>query len=155
MKKLKIAAALAAAAILFAGCGAQPDSSSKYDFTIPDPRTEFVVTTITDAADDSVKYVALQFDGKTYIKYGTLNGELNSSDLGSCLGYLVQDDQKITDIGIFPLSSDPDMNYLVTLDNKGIMDKPSFFRNSETVGKDISTPSFIESEGNNYWTTSN
>ena len=152
MKKLKIAAALAAVTVLLAGCGSQPtQSQSKYDFTMPDPPAQFVVKTVDDAEDSTMKYAAIEFDGKIYVKYGTLQSDLDASEVGSCLGYLVQDGNEIKEIGVFTLTSDPDRNYLVTLDNAGVMENPSFFRNSETVGKDISTPSFIVSENYNYW----
>jgi len=152
MNKLKIAAVLASAAVFFAGCGSQSSQpQSKYDFTMPDPPTEFVTTTIVDSEDDTMKYAAIEFNGKTYVKYGTLNCDLDTSEVGSCLGYLVQDGHQLKEIGIFTLTSDPDMNYLVTLDSLGVMEHPSFFRNAETVGKDVSTPSFIVSENYNYW----
>ena len=56
MKKLKIAAALAAVTVLLAGCGSQPtQSQSKYDFTMPDAPAQFVVKTVDDAAQKIVE----------------------------------------------------------------------------------------------------
>ena len=68
MKKLKIAAALAAVTVLLAGCGSQPtQSQSKYDFTMPDPPTEFVTTTIVGSGLGG----GLGFEGKVPEGRGT------------------------------------------------------------------------------------
>ena len=147
MKKVHIAAAVAAVALLLGGCG----TKNIYDVPLPDQPVAFNTKLVTDPNDESIDYAALDFKGKTYVGYGELNGELTESDIGSCLGYLVQDGQKIEEIRIFTLASDPDMNYIFTMDNQGIMEKPTFFRNEETRERDIDTPAFIESSGYTYW----
>ena len=149
MKKLRIAAAAAAVALLLTACGSS--AASEFDFTMPDSPTEFVTTIVTDSEDSATQYPAIEFDGKTYVAYGTLDGDIQKSDVGSRLGYLVQDGQKLEEIGIFTLAADPDQNYLLSMDEKGIMENKTFFRNSETVGKDVLTPSFIKSSDYNYW----
>ena len=151
MKKIRIAIAAAAVAVTLLMTACNSGTESKFDFTMPDSPTEFVTTTIVDSEDESVKYPAVEFDGKTYVAYGTLDGDIEKSDVGSRLGYLVQDGQKLEEIGIFTLAADPDQNYLLSMDEKGIMENKTFFRNSETVGKDITTPSFIKSSDYKYW----
>ena len=148
MKKIKMFIAAAAAALMLTACG---DTSSKIDFTMPDSPTEFNLTTVADPADETKSYAAIEYNGKTYVQFGILNGELTQSDVGPRLGYVVQDDVKIEDIGIFPLTFDADQNYLISLDDKGIMQNNTIFRNSETVGNDIEIPSFIESGNFDYW----
>ena len=140
--------AAAAAALMLTACG---DTSSKIDFTMPDSPTEFNLTTVADPADETKSYAAIEYNGKTYVQFGILNGELTQSDVGPRLGYVVQDDVKIEDIGIFSLTFDADQNYLISLDDKGIMQNNTIFRNSETVGNDIEIPSFIESGNFDYW----
>ena len=153
MKKIKIAlvSIAAATALLLTACGESASSGSKYDFTMPDSPTEFVTTLVTDENDESKQYAAVEFDGKIYVSYGTLTEDLDQSEIGSRLGYLVQDGVKLEDIGLFPLTSDPDQNYILSMDKQGIMQNKTFFRNSETKGKEISTPSFIKSSGYDYW----
>ena len=150
MKKLRIvlAAVITCAALFLTACG--DSAESKYDFTMPDPPTEFIITVFQDPDESSLNYAAVEFDGKTYVAYGDVEGEIEQSDLGSCLGYIVEDDQKLTDIGMFSLAADPDQNYLLCMDKQGIMEK-RFFRNSDTVGKEIETPSFIKSKDYHYW----
>lgn len=149
MKKIRIAVAAVMTALTLTACG--NGTESKFDFTMPDTPTEFVTTVIADSEDETTKYAAIEFDGKTYVSYGTLDGEIEQSDVGARLGYLVQDGQKLEEIGIFPLTADPEQNYLLSMDEKGIMESKTIFRNSETVGKDIETPSFIKSSDYNYW----
>lgn len=149
MKTIKIAAAAAAVVLLLTACG--KSAESKYDFTMPDSPIEFVSTTVADPKDESLAYAAIQFNGKTYVSYGTLEGELDPAEVGSRLGYYVQDGEKIEKIGVFPLTSDPDQNYLFLMDEELVMNEITFFRNSETVGKDITTPSFIKSKNYSYW----
>ena len=149
MKRIYIAAAVTAFALLLSGCG--KNAASNLDFSMPDSPKEFVVTTFTDPNDESVNYAALEFDGKTYVKYGTLSGEIDKKDVGSCLGYLVEDGHQIQELRVFDLASDPEQNYLLTMDSQGIMENPSFFRNIETVGEDIETPSFIEDADYALW----
>lgn len=150
MKKMRIvfAAAAAAVALLMTACG--DSAESKYDFTMPDQPTEFVTKVVNDPNEDSLSYAAVEYDGKTYVTYGTLEGELEQSDLGNCLGYMVQDGQKLEDVRIFTLAADPDQNYLLCMDKQGMMEK-RFFRNSETLGQDITTPSFIKTKDYSYW----
>ena len=149
MKRITLIAAAAAVALLMTACSG--GAKRNFDFTMPDSPTEFISSTVPDPNDDSMNFAALEFDGKLYVSYGTIEEDPAQSEVGACLGYLVQDGNKLKEIGVFPLTSDPDQNYLICMDEAGNLQNISVFRNSETAGKDITTPSFIKSREYSYW----
>ena len=131
--------------LFLAGCG------QRIDFELPEKPIEFHTGTFVNPADPDDACQSIEYDGRTYIWYGTLTGKIDGNDVGKCLGYLVQDGAVMKDSRIFLLNADPDANYLVRFSIGGFMDQPDFFRALDSKGKTISTPPYIESLGSSYW----
>ena len=144
MKRI-IAAAILVLAMVLSGC------MNRIDTRLPDDPIEFHTSTFVNPADGEDDYTAYEYEGRTYIPYGTTKDSLGAGDVGACLGYRVQDGEKMEDLRLFPLTANPDANYLVEMQAGGMMDQPFIYRATDTVGQDIATPSFIESLGYDYW----
>ena len=146
MKRRITTAVSVAAALLFAlsGCGRRIDSD------LPAAPIEFHTGTFVNPADPDDTCQSIEYNGRTYIWYGTLKNTIDGDDVGRCLGYIVQDGVIMKDVRIFLLNADPDANYLVRFSIGGIMEQPDFFRALDTRGKTITTPPYIESLGS-YW----
>lgn len=127
------------------GCG------SKIDYSLPDNPIEFNTSTFANPFNEADEYSAIEYKGREYIPFGTLKGSLGKDDIGECLGYLVQEGQKLESVRLFTLADDPEANYLVEIDTEGEMSQPSFYRAADTVGKEIDVPSFIDSLDYDYW----
>ena len=147
MKTRILTAVIVAAAFqLFpAGCGRQ------IDFELPKDPVEFHTGTFVNPADPDDACLSIEYNGRTYIWYGTLKHKIDGDDVGKCLGYIVQDGVIMKDSRIFLLNADPDANYLVRFSIGGMMDQPDFFRALDSKGKTIGTPPYIESLGHSYW----
>ena len=131
--------------VFVAGCGNQ------IDYSLPSNAIEFNTGEFINPKDSEDVYTSIEYDNRTYIGYGTLKGRITNKDVENCLGYIVQDGDKMEDIRVFTLSSDANNNFLVQLSENGFMDPPVFLRAIDTVEKDIDTPSFIEDLGYAYW----
>ena len=147
MKKCFRAAVLIAAALSLslAGCG------RRIDYELPENPIEFHTGTFANPADSDDTYLSIEYNGRTYIGYGTLKGTIGGDDFGKYLGYIVQDGVVIKDEQVFLLNADPDANYLVRFAVNGFMDQPDFFRALDTRGKTIDTPPYIESLDYSFW----
>ena len=136
----------AAVSLLFlAGCG------RRIDFELPEKPIEFHTGTFVNPADPDDACQSIEYNGRTYIWYGTLKGKIDGDDVGRCLGYIVQDGVVMKDARIFLLNADPDANYLVRISIGGVMEQPDFFRALDSKGETISTPPYIENLGSSYW----
>ena len=136
---------LALLPILLTGCG------RRIDYELPENPIEFHTGTFVNPADPDDTYQSIEYNGRTYIGYGTLRNSINGNDVGKSLGYIIQDGIVMKDMMVFPLNADPDANYLVQLVSGGIMDQPIFFRAIDTKGKKIGIPPYIESLDYPYW----
>lgn len=76
---------------------------------------------------------------------------LSGSDVGECLGYIVQNGQKDENSRFFLLNEDTDCNYLVILETEGKMTQPSFMRAIDTQTKEITTPDYIQDLEYEFW----
>ena len=141
MKKRFHVALFTAATLLpiLTGCG------RRIDYELPENPIEFHTGTFLNPADPDDTYQSSEYNGRTYIGYGTLKGSIDGDDVGQCLGYVVQDGVKLDDMRVFLLNSDPDANYLVQLVSGGMMDQPVFFRALDTRGREIDIPRYVES----------
>ena len=145
-KRITTALCLAVALISFlSGCG------SRINTDLPEHPIEFHTGTFVNPADPDDTYQSIEYNGRTYIGYGTLKGSIDGDDVGQCLGYIIQDGTIMKTVRIFPLTADPDANYLVEIFTDGFMNQPFFFRALDTRGKAIDTPRYIESLGYSYW----
>ena len=136
---------IAFAVAMIVGCG------GRSDYGLPDDPIEFNTSTLGDPSSDSEEYTAIEYDDRTYIPFGTLKGTIDNDDVGKCLGYLVQDGQKLEGVRLYTLTVDPDVNYLMEMDTDGEMSQATFYRAVDTSGEDIETPSFVESLNYEYW----
>ena len=123
----------------------------RIDFELPENPIEFHTGTFVNPADPDDACQSIEYDGRTYIWYGTLKHKIDGNDIGKCLGYIIQDGVVMKDLRIFLLNADPDANYLVRFSTGGFMDQPDFFRALDSKGKTISTPPYIERLGSSYW----
>ena len=146
--KSRIGTAVFVAAIsmlILAGCG------RRIDFELPENPIEFHTGTFVNPANPDDACQSIEYDGRTYIWYGTQKKKFDGNDVGKCLGYIVQDGVVMKDLRVFLLNADPDANYLVRFSTDGFMDQPDFFRALDSKGKTISTPQYIECLGSSYW----
>ena len=126
-----------------AGCG------TPINYDLPEEPIEFHTASFVNPDDPEDGYLAIEYRGRTYVPYGT--GSVGGKDVGPCLGYIVQDGEVRDGDRIFPLTADPDLNYLAELTWQGFMDQPIFYRALDTRGKDVETPRFIQSLDYAYW----
>ena len=131
--------------LILAGCG------RGIDYDLPATPVEFHSGTFVNPADPDDACQAIEYNGRTYIWYGTIKNKIGGDDVGKYLGYIVQDGVVMKDSRIFLLNADPDANYLVRISTGGVMEQPDFFRALDSKGKTISTPPYIESLNSSYW----
>ena len=141
MKKLVSASLLMV--LLLGGCGLAPD--------LPDDPLAFEAGSFTPADAPEDGYIALTYQGRTYIPYGTIHGTMHRKDVGACLGYYVQDGTAYEDVRICLIADDPAANWLVQIETGGEMAQPAFYRAVDTAGQDIPTPDYIEDLGYAFW----
>lgn len=153
MKKMIAYLLAVIAALALTGCGnmTYPD--------LPKDAIAFEMGTFVDAAHDQARYGTIEYEGRTYIGYGTLGKGLHKGDIDRCIGYIVMDENSssITDPGdtsvrIYTLSGDTGHNYLMDRDAAtDLMTQPSFWRATDTQGADIPTPGFIQALEYSFW----
>ena len=144
MVKKVIMIMLAALLLLgLAGCG------TPIDYELPEEPIEFHTADFVNPDDPEDGYLTIEYKGRTYVPYGT--GSVGGKDVGACLGYIVQDGEVREGDRIFPLTTDPDCNYLAELTYQGFMDQPIFDRAIDTRGQEIDTPRFIDSLEYPFW----
>lgn len=131
--------------LLLAGCG------RRIDCELPVKPIEFHTGTFVNPADPDDTYQSIEYDGRTYIAYGTIRRRIDGDDVGKCLGYIIQDGVILKDTRIFLLNADPDANYLVSIDSEGLMEQPVFFRALDSKDKRIGTPQYIDDLEYSYW----
>ena len=136
---------IVSALLFLTGCG------RRIDYELPENPIEFHTGTFVNPSDPDDTYQSIEYNGRTYIGYGTLRNSINGDDVGKCLGYIVQDDVIMKDVRVVLLNADPGANYLVRFSVGGMMEQPDFFRARDSKGKPISTPPYIESLNPSYW----
>ena len=146
-RPVKLTAVFVAAALplFLADCG------KRIDYELPENPIEFHTGTFVNPADPDDTCQSIEYNGRTYIWYGTLKNKIDGNDVGACLGYIVQDGVIMKDARIFLLKADPDANYLVRFATGGFMSQPDFLRAIDTNGKQIDTPPYIESLDYTCW----
>ncbi len=131
--------------VALAGCG------NKIDYSLPDNPIAFVSGEYVNPDDPDDGYMSIEYKDRVYIPYGVLDGKLGGTDVGECLGYIVQDGKVVENSRVFTLSEDPDYNFLVDLNAEGFMDVPMFYRALDTKGQDIDIPGYIYDQGYEVW----
>jgi len=126
---------------------------------LPDDAAAFEMGTFVDKEHDDASFGTIEYDGRTYIMYGTTNNRYRQSCVESCIGYVVQNEQSasVTDLNdtnrrVYVLSGDPEHNFLMEFDASiKLMDQPSFFRAVDTNGKKTDIPEYIDPLGYEFW----
>ena len=126
---------------------------------LPDNAMAFEMGTFEDAAHDSALFGTLEYDGRTYIGFGTVNNKFRHTAVDRCIGYVVMDensssnpDPNDTNTRIYTLSGDTDHNFLMDYnETAGPMNQPNFWRALDTRGEDIEIPKYIDDLGYEYW----
>ncbi len=145
MKKQLFILAAAILLLLLAGCGhADP-------YALPEEPIAFETRGFTNPEDPEDGYLALEYNGRTYLPYGTLESRIKGDDIGRCLGYIVQDGVADPDMRVYTLSDDPECHYLMEYYVSGIMEQPMFLRATDTAGEEIPNPGYIDSLEYKYW----
>ena len=125
--------------------------AGKIEARLPDNPLEFNTSEYANPSDEEDTYLSIEYKGRTYVPFGIVSGSFGSNDIGECLGYVVQDGEKLEDVRVCTLASDTDENYLVEIATEGFMDQPMVYRALDTAGKDIGTPSFVDSLDYDIW----
>ena len=130
----------------------------KMDF--PPLEKDAISFTLDNYKDNSGKeYVSINYDGVTYIPFGTLRGSLKDIELNKCIGYIVQNssssstvDKENKENRVYTLMNDEDnyylMEYYVISDSSS---QPKFYRRIDSRYKDINIPSYIEKTNRDFW----
>ena len=145
MKLLLHAAVPALAMLIMTGCG------NNINYELPDKPEKFSTQTFISPEDKDDSYIAIEYNGRKYIPYGTLKGKLKGEDVGECLGYIVQDGTEDRNTRIYLLTADENSDYLAEINTEGFMEQPLFLRAEDTKGKNEDTPSYIKDLGYDFW----
>lgn len=153
MKKKLLVITLTVVCILgITGCGVKyPD--------LKDNAAQFNMGEYIDESDDKAKYGTIEYNGRTYLPYGTLKGVIKSKNINECIGYIVKNensssivDDNNKDTRVYTLMEDSNENYLmIYYIGTKVMNQPDFWRAIDTKGKKIDTPNYIDSLEYNYW----
>ena len=130
--------------------------------SLPEPPSDavaFEMGTFVDKEHDDASFGTIEYNGRTYIMYGTTNNKYRQSYIESCIGYVIQDEHSssVADLNnkdrrIYTLSGDPDHNFLMDFDTSTkLMNQPSFFRAIDTNDKKIDIPKYIDPLGYEFW----
>ena len=117
--------------------------ADRIDYSLPEEPILFDYITYEDTLIDDSS-LAIEYNGRLYLPYGTLKNRLTGKNVGSCLGYVVQEGIEMPDVRIYLLKDDVNADYLVCLILGGIMDQPFFYRALDTAGKETVTLPFIQ-----------
>jgi hypothetical protein len=119
----------------------------------------FYEDSYVDVNDDDAEYTTIEYEGRTYLLYGTSNSSFQTKDVEKCIGYIVQEkngasssEEGDTDTRVYTLADDVECNYLMVYDSGStLMNQPDFMRAIDTVHKEISTPEYIDSLEYSFW----
>ena len=147
MKSIKIkAAALASTLVftaMFSGCSLSLKNEKR--FQLPADPESFEVIDV-----DSSSLNRIEADGRSYMPYGSLKGELKRINITACLGYLGND----RNLRVYTLHDDPYDNYLLVVNVDKMNETPDIWRDTSTYGEDIYTPPIVEPAGYEEWGSS-
>ena len=147
MRKAAVLGLLAAVITVFlAGCG-----GPRYP-ELPADAAAFEMGAYIDEADDDAGYGVIEYEGRTYMPYGTICRTVQAKDVAACIGYIVQDGEPLPDTRIYTLAGDPAHHYLMEYYvGTTLMNQPIFWRATDTWGQEIPTPAYIDGLDYGYW----
>ena len=117
---------------------------------LPNNPIEFRQTEVFNPRDKQDRYMAVNYNGRCYIPYGTLKSSLGKKDIDQCLGY-IYDNSGNTNLHVCTLTADPNNDFIVTVYEGGFMEQPMFLRAEDTYGQSINVPRYIDDLGYDYW----
>ncbi len=143
MRTMSKAAALLGTLFILTGCG------KGINCDLPPEPIKFNTKTYVSPTDKDDTYLEIEYDGRKFLPYGTVERSLKGEDVGKCLGYVVQDctEDKNTRICLLTATED----YLAEIFIDAGMQQPVFFRAEDTIGKTADTPSYIKSLDYDIW----
>jgi ABC-type oligopeptide transport system substrate-binding subunit len=126
--------------VVLSGCG----NSVNYDLTKDSIAvSDEDVYTNPDNSEDT--YACVEINGVTYIPYGTQGKKITNKEVGDCIAYSSTDsDERFYEV----IGTD---NYIAFYSNDGVMEQFDFWRNIDTIGKEIDSFDFIASLGYEIW----
>lgn len=96
-------------------------------------------------------FMAVDYNGRTYVPYGTLKGKIYGRNIDRCVGYIIQDGEEMKDTRLYILEDDDNVDYLMEYCVDGEMEQPMFLRAVDTVGCDVAELEYIESLEYDFW----
>ncbi|SCW50514.1 hypothetical protein SAMN02910456_01472 [Ruminococcaceae bacterium YRB3002] len=87
---------------------------------------------------------------REYMIFGSVKDHMYDDFVDQCLGYIGDD----TNMRIYTVNDDRQMNYLITRNVEENKDKVRFWRASDTAGMNIDTPYYIVPLGYDVWSDS-
>ena len=119
----------------------------------------FYTSVYVDINNDNEGYIAIEYNGRKYMPYGSLKRNVLKKDIDKCIGYVVQDennssisDENNKNTRIYTLKEDKENNFLMQYYiGTTLMNQPCFYRAADTKGKNIFIPKYINSLEYNYW----
>ncbi len=142
-KVIRITGIILLCTFIFAGCRMKGYDSGSW--ALPSNSVSYDKR---DGNETDMMYITV--GDRSYMPYGTAGKRINEDMIRECLGYTDGD----RNARIYTLSNDPYDNYLMLYNVSGIMEQPDFWRASDTMGKSVFTPDFINSLGYDAWASS-
>lgn len=129
--------------LFFMGCG-RPN--------YPELSDNYQVFTEAEFTDGEMEYISIEYEGRTYIPYGTVKSVIYEKDIDECIGCRERDGEPYEDERYYTLVADKEHNYIMDYYvGTTLMNTPLFLRAIDTKGVETDTPAFIESLGYEYW----
>lgn len=126
---------------------------------LPNDAAAFEFGSFEDVEHDHALFGTIEYNGRTYIAYGTTNRLFKPGCVESCVGYIIQDehsasvaDPNNTDRRVYTVTGDSEQNFLIEYDDTvKLMNQPTFYRATDTKGKAINVPDYIDSLSYEFW----
>ena len=115
---------------------------------LPSNPIVFTQYSVSNPKDVNDGYMAIDYNGRTYIPFGTLSGRITKADINKCLGYI---DDGTDNERVCTLIADPNEDFLLIICENTVMDQPTFWRATDTARQQISIPGYIDDLGYDYW----
>lgn len=139
--------------LLLCGCSEKPYPG------LPETPIAFELGHFEDTEHDAAWFGTLEYNGRTYIAFGTTSNGFRRDDVDQCVGYIVQDENSTSvpdpdnkNWRVYTLAGDADHNFLMDYDaSASMMNQPSLWRAMDTKGKAIEIPKYISSFEYDYW----
>lgn len=126
---------------------------------LPDDAIAFELGSFDDVEHDHMLFGTIEYNGRTYIAYGTTNRSYKPSRVEACAGYIIRDENSssVTDLDntdrrVYTLTADAEQNFLMEYDDTiKLMNQPTFYRAIDTKGKAVDIPDCIDPLGYEFW----